>query len=173
MIVQRRLKLIALRRQIGECTGQLGERFFRHGKGRLGLRHASLTPQSCVALVCASALSAVSSASRRSSAGWQRRPRASARVQIGRKLFEPAIEFANPLLGARLLALQRLAGDEETLQCRGRPGFRLAQRRKSGGDIGLPGRSNSLLAGARGDNAYRLVFAALGVNDFGLRADPA
>ena len=46
--------------------------------------------------------------------------------QIGGELFEPAIEFANPLLGARLLALERVAGDEETLQCRGGPGFRLA-----------------------------------------------
>ena len=46
--------------------------------------------------------------------------------QIGRKLFEPAIEFANPFPGARLLALQRVAGDEKTLQCRGGRGFRLA-----------------------------------------------
>ena len=100
-------------------------------------RRGSLTPVSRSALACASALSArlfgVEAVERRCGIGRER----TLACKVGRKLFEPAVELADPFLGAGLLALERFARDEQALQCRGGLGFRLAQRRQAGGDLRL------------------------------------
>ena len=88
-------------------------------------------------------------------------------------MLEPAVELADALLGARLLALERFARDDETLQRRGGLGLGLAQGGQAGGDLSLPRRGLRLLAGAGGDDADGLVLAPLGVGDLGAGADPA
>ena len=58
-------------------------------------------------------------------------------LQIGGELRDAAIEFADALLGARFLALERFARDQKPLQGRSRSGFDVAQARQCGGGFGL------------------------------------
>ena len=94
-------------------------------------------------------------------------------LDVGGELLEPAVEFGDAVLGARFLAVERLARDDEPLQRRGGPGLGLAQCRQAGGDLGLALGGLRLLAGAGGDDAHGLVLGALGLADLGLRGDPA
>ncbi len=152
---------------------ELGKRFLRYRQGGLGLRQtivdAAKLRRARLRFGPQHRLLGVEAFERGGGVGRQR-PLAR---QIGRELLEPAIEFADPLLGARFFALQRIAGNKEALQSRGGGGFRLAQGWKSGCDIGLPRRRDGLLAGALGDDADRLVLATFGVEDFGLHRGPA
>ena len=58
------------------------------------------------------------------------------------KLNEPQVELGDALLGARLLLVERLAGDHEAVQCRRRLGLGVAQRRHGGGGIRLEVRTH-------------------------------
>ncbi len=88
-------------------------------------------------------------------------------------MLKPAIEFGNALLGACFLSLERLAGDDQTLQRRRRPGFGVARTRQRGGEFGLARRGLRLLAGARGNDAHSFILAAVCIGKFGLRREPS
>ena len=133
----------------------------------------SLTPVNRAALACASALQRLllggEPVERRLGIGRQRM----LARKVGRKLLEPAVELADPFLGAGLLALERFARGEQALQRRGGLGLRLAQRRQTGGGVGLARGRLRVLAGARGNDADGLVLGPLRVAELGLGADPA
>ncbi len=168
-----RLQLIAPRRQIGERAGQFGKRFFRRGQRRIRRRDALVDADEprvgFVRLGLERRLLGGEPLERRRGVGRQR-PLA---LKVGRELLEPAVEFADALLGAGLLALQRFARDDQTLQRGGRLGFGLAQARAARRRPRPGGRSLRLLAGARRNDADGLVLGALGVGDLGAGADPA
>ena len=94
-------------------------------------------------------------------------------LQIAGILREPSVEFGDPLLGQGFFALERVAGDEQALQGGCGPGFGFAQGRQLGGDFGLPGGGDRLLAGAFGNHADCLVLGALGLGGFELGGGPA
>ncbi len=173
MFAQRRLQLIAPRREIGERAGKIGKGFFRNrdrsfsrgdplidaGEPRVALLRRGLER----------GFFGVEPAERGLGVGRER-PLA---LQIGGKLRDAAIEFADALLGARFLALERFARDQKPLQGSSRSGFDVAQARQPGGRFGLARRHLDLFAGARGDDPHRLVLGVLCGADFGRGVDPA
>ena len=76
-------------------------------------------------------------------------------LDIGVELMEPPLELGDTLLGPRLFALERVAGQREPMQNRRGLSFRLAQLGKLGRDQGLLLGGLGLLAGALGDDARR------------------
>ena len=105
MVVQSRLELIAPGGEIGERTGEFGKRFFRGRERRVGVFDALVDADSRIAFGLRF--------------GFQRRfldiqllecRRALVAFEIGGELFEPAIEFADAFLGARLFTFKRFAG---------------------------------------------------------------
>ena len=101
-----------------------------------------------------------------------RRERALAR-DILAQLRQPAIELGDALLGAGFLAVERFAGDDETLQAGGGLGKGLAQRGQRFGH------ALAALAGLRlrqrgcRDRANAQILGALGLLDFGIGVAPA
>src|SRR6516225_2244979 len=93
--------------------------------------------------------------------------------QIGGELLDATIEFGDPFLGARLLAFEGFARDNQPLQRGGGFGFGLAERWQRGGGLRLPGRRLGVLAHARRDDPDSLVLAAPGVLDLAAGANPA
>ena len=88
-------------------------------------------------------------------------------------MLDAAVEFADSLLGAGFLALQRFTRDDKALQAGGGSRLGFAQGRQPGGDLRLAGRSLRLLASARRDDADGFILGMTGFADFGLRGDPA
>ena len=162
VIGQRGLQLIAPRREIGQRAGQFGKGFFRSRKRGVRLGDARVDAGQALGAGMGfggeRGLLEIEPVQRRFGVGCEF---ALAR-KIGGKLLEPAIELLDALLGAGFLALERLARDDEPLQCRGRPGLGLAQRRQAGRDLGLARIGQRLLAGARGNDAHGLVPGPLG-----------
>ncbi len=173
MTLHRAVELIAPRRQIGQRTSQFGEAFFR-GRQRRFRRGQPIVDaaQLCGALLRFGLEGCFLGVEPLQGDGSIGRKRALA-LQIGGVLREPAIELGDALLRQGLFALERIAGDKQALQSRGGAGFGLAQSRQLGGDFGLPGADDGLLAGALGDDADRFVLGALGFGGFELRRGPA
>ena len=76
-------------------------------------------------------------------------------LDVGAELDQAAVELGHAVLGARLLAFERLARRDQTLQGGGGLGLGLAQGRQVGGRERLARRRLGLLAGALGDHAAR------------------
>ncbi len=93
--------------------------------------------------------------------------------EVGGELHQPAVQFADAFLGARLLAVERLARDDEPLQHGGGLGLGLAHGGQAGRDLGLARGDVRLLHGAVGDDAHGLVLGALGIADLGVGGEPA
>ena len=173
MIAQRRLQLIAARAQIGERAGQFGKGFLRGGERRVGRGVAAFDvgePQGArLRFGLERLLLGVEARERRLGVGGKR----ALALEIGGELFEPPVELDDALLGASLLAFERVARDNEALQRGGGLGLRLAQGRQAGGDLRLARGRLRLLAGARGDDAHGAVPQPLGLGDFRLGRAPA
>ena len=173
MIAQRRLQLIAARAQIGERAGQFGKGFLRGGERRVGRGVAAFDvgePQGArLRFGLERLLLGVEARERRLGVGGKR----ALALEVGGELFEPPVELDDALLGASLLAFERVARDNEALQRGGGLGLRLAQGRQAGGDLRLARGRLRLLAGARGDDAHGAVPQPLGLGDFRLGRAPA
>ena len=173
MIAQRRLQLIAARAQIGERAGQFGKGFLRGGERRVGRGVAAFDvgePQGArLRFGLERLLLGVEARERRLGVGGKR----ALALEVGGELFEPPVELDDALLGASLLALERVARDNEALQRGGGLGLGLAQGRQAGGDLRLARGRLRLLAGARGDDAHGAVPQPLGLGDFRLGRAPA
>ena len=173
MFGQSGLKLIAPRRLIGERASQFGEGFLRDRQrgvrcsdpqvdaGEPGIVFLRRGPQR--------GFLGIEPGKRCFCIG---RKRALAH-QVGGVLRDAAVEFTDPLLGARFLAFERFARDQQALQRGGRLRLGLAQAGQHGGDFGLLRRGLQLCVGPLGDDANRFVFGALGFGDFGPGGDPA
>ena len=169
------LELIAPAREIGKRRGQLGERLL--GRGEC-LRSAAATRCSASvrrsASACASRRSASSSAASRASAASasasELRSRSISRARAG-----PGAGRARPMrsLGARFLALERLARDRRAAAARRRPWLRRhaapAARQRRAPDA----RGFGLLAGALGDDRGPPRPWHARPRELGVRGDPA
>ncbi len=106
---------MAARGQIGERAGQLGKGLFRCRKRRIRFRGALVGAgklyRARLRFGFERAFLGVEASERSVGVG---RKRALA-FKVGRELLEPAVEFADTLLGARLLALESFPRDDETL----------------------------------------------------------
>ena len=173
MIRQRGMELTAAGGQVSERPGQFGKGFFRSRERRIGRRDAVVDPGQAPG-------AGLRFGRERHFLGGEALQRrfgigrvAALAFEVGGELLEPAVEFADALPGAGFFALQRVAGDDETLQGRGGSGLGLAQRRQHRGELGLPRGRRCLLAGARGDQTNGRVPGPLGFADLGVGGSPA
>ena len=173
VLAQRRLELIAPRREIGERAGEIGEGFLRNGDRCFGGGDPLIDAGEPGVALLRSGLErgffGIEPAERGLGIGRER-PLA---LEVGGKLRDAPIEFADTFLGAGFLALERLARDQKALQGRRGSGFDVAQAWQGGCGLGLTGRDQNLLAGAFGNDPHRLVLGVLGRADFGRGVDPA
>ena len=173
VVAQSGLQLIAPGGEIGQRAGEFGEGFFRSRQRRVGVLDALVDagqPQRVsLRLGLQRRLLGIEAFERGRGVGRQ----CLLAFEIGGELFEPAVEFGDAFLGARLFAFQRFARHDEPLLRRRGPGFAFAQRRQSGGEFGLPRRSLRLFAEPRGDDADGFVLGVFGVGDFDARRGPA
>ena len=166
-------QLIALRGEVGERAGELREGLLRArqhlvvggdarvGAGALARVGLRLAPQRLLL----------------GGQPLERRLRVARQpplaLDIGVELDEPLVELGDALLGAGLLALERLAGDHEALQGGGGADLGVAQRRQLGGGLDLaPGRLG-LLAGARRHHPDRQILGVLGFRVLAIGRHPA
>ena len=89
------------------------------------------------------------------------------------ELHKSPIELGHPLLGARLLAFERLTRHDEPLQGGGGARLGLAQGGQLGGRKRLALGRLGLLAGALGDEPHGAVLGLLGLGELGLGGHPA
>ena len=166
-------ELIAARGQVGERAGQFAEGLFRAPTHAVGggdaLVDAGAALGARLRLAPERVLLLREPLERGLGVGDQR---ALAR-DVVLELREPAIELGDALLGAGLLGVERVAGDDQALQGGGGARFGLAQRRHRGGR-GLAALAGLGLGdGGVGDRAHAQILGALGVGDLGLGAEPA
>ncbi len=88
------------------------------------------------------------------------------------KLHQPLVKLDDAVLGARFLALQRVAGMVEPLQHGGGPRLGVAQGRHAGGGNRLALGGFGLHAGALRHEADADILAVLGFGNLGARRDP-
>ena len=139
VIARRRLELIAPRREIGERAGQFGEDFSDAGERRVGLGDALVDAGQLRGVAPAlRPCSVASSAASRSSAAAASAASVRSRCDVRGELLEPAIEFGDALLGARFLAVERFARDDQPLQRRARPWLRPRAAPAARRRLGLP-----------------------------------
>ena len=157
-------ELRALRGQVGERSGEFGKSLFGRREDDIGLGDAGIDAEPAVGrrrcLLFERRLLGSELAERVVGVGGQ----AVLAGDVVGELDETAIELGHALLGARLLAIERLAGDHEPLQGSGGARLGVAQRRQCrGGDRLLFG-GFGLRQRTGGDLAHAFVLGALGVH---------
>ena len=173
MFAQGGVKLIASGGKIGERSSQFSERFFRTGKRRFGGGNAgigAIEPGIGFARELAKRcfFGVEPAEGGFGVVGKRAFPR-----QIGGELLDATVKFGDPVLRARLFAIECFASDQKALQGRSGLRFGLAQSGQRGRSMGLPRRSLGLLAHLRRHAADRFVLAAPGFLDFAARGSPA
>ena len=164
-------ELVALGGEVGQRRGEFGEGLFGGGQRAVRRGDTRLDPAAAFGGRGRLALQRLAFGGELGQRRLRiRRQRVFAGDVLG-QLDEAPVEFGHALPGARLLAIERLAGDHEALQRGGGLGFGVAQRRQRRGGDRLLGRRFRLRAGAGGDFADADVLGMLGVGDFLHRRD--
>ena len=137
MLAQRRFELIAARGKVGKSAGQVGEGFFRTGQCRFGAGKPGIDPveprTGFAREFAEGLLFARKPGERRFGVGGER----AFPNKVRGELLDAAVKFGNPLLGARLFALEGFARDQEPLQAGSGLGFGVAQSRQRRRDLSL------------------------------------
>ena len=167
------LELVALRGQVGERGGELGEQPLGIRKRRLGGRNALIDARALLDprldLFLQLGVFGIEPGQRDIGVGGL----LLLAGDVGGKLRQPAIELGDALFRPLFLAVEQVARIGEPLQARGGARFRLAQRRQFGGAQRLDARGFGLLAGALGHLADGEIVGVRGFRDLGVGLDPA
>ena len=164
---------VTTRGQVGEGAGQFIGGLFRCRKHGVRLGDALVHPRALCLIGAGFALERVFFARQPRQRRLRVRSQAPFALDVGVELDQAAVELGHAVLGARLLAFERLARCGQTLQGGGGLGLGLAHGGQIGGRVCLARGRLGLFAGSFGNHPYGRILGVLGLGQLGIGGDPA
>ena len=166
-------ELVALRREIGKPRREFGEHLFRGRQGITGFIDAGIDAAAAAGALGGLGLDHFFFGREAGDGRFSIGDQLLLALGVGSELHQALVELGDAILGALLLAVKLLHRDIEAMQRGAGAGFGLAQRRQSGGEIGLANGSLGLRLGASGDFTHAQILGVFGGGLLDIRGGPA